>query len=225
MLAFESFTIGETKLFTLSYSYLEEEKYESVLTIFERQRIKSFRSETRRQEFLAARLIKNRFLGEGEISYDKIGAPFLPQAGYISISHSSGLAGIIRNNDFRVGLDIERISDKACRVSRRFVSAEEREKWNVNSPLEMSTLWSLKEVLYKLSQERGLLFSKQLLVKKQGDNSFEGRIILNQTEVRCKMATFVTDKHILSCNVSCCEIQVKPSSKYFIPSKGNSHPD
>ena len=74
----------------------------------------SFSSEKRRLEFVATRvLLKNMLKEEKTIAYTPDGYPFLTDNSYnISISHTGKNVGIILNKYRKVGIDIEKISDK-----------------------------------------------------------------------------------------------------------------
>ena len=83
------------------------------------------------------------------ISYNAFGAPELNNSSYISISHSKELVAIIISKQ-QVGIDIEEISEKALRVSSKFVSTN-----NLTSlTAEKATLiWCCKEAVFKWHQK------------------------------------------------------------------------
>ena len=69
------------------------------------------KSDKRKKEFLACRILLNHFDKNLKISYSENGSPNLNNHQYISISHSGNLVCIIISNK-KIGIDIEMISDK-----------------------------------------------------------------------------------------------------------------
>ena len=113
-----------------------------------------FNTKKRKKEWIASRLLLNEINPNYSISYNEFGAPELNNGSYISISHSKGLVAIIISQQ-QVGIDIEEISEKALRVSSKFVS-----KNNLKAlTTEKATLiWSCKEAIYKWHQKGNLDF-------------------------------------------------------------------
>lgn len=80
--------------------------------------------------------------------------PFLSDNSYhFSISHSGNMAAAIISHNTPVGIDLEFISDKAGRVSQKFLHASEL-KWleasyEKNAPFHTTLLWSIKETIFK----------------------------------------------------------------------------
>jgi len=127
-----------------------------------------FNTEKRKKEWLVSRLLLNEINPNYSISYNPFGAPELNNGNYISISHSKGLVAIIISQQ-QVGIDIEEISEKALRVSSKFVST------NNLKPLtaEKATLiWCCKEAIFKWHQK--------------GNVDFINDIRLNQFELKEK---------------------------------------
>ena len=108
-----------------------------------------FNTEKRKKEWLASRLLLNEINPNYSISYNAFGAPELNNGSNISISHSKGLVAIIISQQ-QVGLDIEEISEKAIRISAKFVSTN-----NLNAlTAEKATLiWCCKEAVFKWHQK------------------------------------------------------------------------
>ena len=99
-------------------------------------------------------MLLNELLPNASISYNTYGAPEIGNDNFISISHSSKLIAIIISKN-KVGLDIEKISEKPLRLSSKFISR------NQHSPLskEKATLiWCCKEAIYKWHQKRKIDF-------------------------------------------------------------------
>ena len=108
-----------------------------------------FNTEKRKKEWLASRLLLNKINPSHSISYNAFGAPGLSNGSNISISHSKGLVAIIISQQ-KVGLDIQEISEKALRVSSKFISSN-----NIKDlTAEKATLiWGCKEAVFKWHQK------------------------------------------------------------------------
>ena len=119
-----------------------------------------YKTDKRKKEFLASRLLINEINPKTTLSYNKYGAPVLDNEKHISISHSKGLVAIATSNE-KVGMDIEEISEKALRISSKFVS----EKNLNNLTQEKATLiWCCKEAIFKWHQKGGVDFIKDILI-------------------------------------------------------------
>tara|TARA_B100001059_G_C17375472_1_gene351807 strand:- start:200 stop:565 length:366 start_codon:yes stop_codon:yes gene_type:complete len=81
---------------------------------------------------------------------------------HISISHSNRLVAIIISEQ-QVGIDIEEVSEKALRLSSKFVSKKNLK----NLTKEKATLiWCIKEAVYKWHQKGGVNFTKDIIIPK-----------------------------------------------------------
>jgi 4'-phosphopantetheinyl transferase len=106
------------------------------------------------------------------------GRPFLVGAApapAVSVSHSGAwVAALLAPPGTAVGIDVEMVRDKAQRIARKFLNTEELaavEQLTTaasafsHSPTELySLLWSAKETLYKLANQRGIIFRQNLLL-------------------------------------------------------------
>ncbi len=144
----------------------------------EKKRHESIRNQHKKNEFSTTRKLKYLLFGNLEIIYRQDGSPFIKEIdSYLSISHSNDYVGIAVSRD-RLGFDLELISDKATRVAKKFCNTTESLIFDIDSPFEMSLLWSFKESLYKISDIRGLSFLTDIFIEKQ-KHEFIGNI-------RCK---------------------------------------
>ena len=135
-----------------------EESVEELLLMLDNdedliQQIAQFGSEKRKLEFLATRVLLNTVLNdEKKIAYLPSGMPFLTDKSFnISIAHTGVYVTIILHPTKKVGIDIEKISDKAVRVKHKFLSESELDF--VENSLEkthLTLLWCAKEALYKI---------------------------------------------------------------------------
>ena len=108
-----------------------------------------FNTEKRKKEWLASRLLLNEINPNYSISYNAFGAPELNNGSYISISHSKGLVSIIISQQ-QVGIDIEEISEKALRVSSKFVSTNNLKALTAE---KATLIWCCKEAIFKWHQK------------------------------------------------------------------------
>lgn len=129
------------------------------------QTISNMKSERRVIEWLATRVLLSELLeGDPMIENSSDGRPFLSDGSYhISISHTKDYVAILLSEKFQVGIDIETISDRICRIRERFVSEQEYidEK---NDVIHLLLHWSAKETMFKLLNESEVDFKKHLLI-------------------------------------------------------------
>ena len=117
------------------------------------------------KEFLASR----RLLLEAGIPlhfliHDSNGIPLLESGQQLSISHTKNFAGIALGTK-PLGIDIEVFRPKIRRIATRFLHADETFVLNGDQVIEKLTLiWTAKEALYKALNQKGIIFSEQLLV-------------------------------------------------------------
>ena len=93
----------------------EEESLQELLRLAKKISIPNCKTEKRKKEFLISRLLLHNISPNTNISYNKFGAPELDNFQNISISHSNGLVAILVS-DNKVGLDIEKISNKPLKL-------------------------------------------------------------------------------------------------------------
>ena len=116
--------------------------------------IPNFNTEKQKKEWIASRLLLSEINPNYSISYNTFGAPELNNNSYISISHSKGLVAIIISQQ-QVGIDIEEISEKALRVSTKFVSTNNLKALTAE---KATLIWCCKEAIYKWHQKGNVDF-------------------------------------------------------------------
>jgi len=120
-----------------------------------------FNNEKRKKEYLVSRLLLKDIAPKTKITYNEYGAPKLENGKHISISHSKNLVAIIFSKQ-KVGLDIEKISEKPLRLASKFISEDE----NQNLTEEKATLiWCVKEAIFKWHQKGNVDFKKDIKIK------------------------------------------------------------
>ena len=117
------------------------------------------------KEFLASRrLLLKAGIPPHFLNHDPNGFPRLESGQQISISHTKNLAGVALGIK-PLGLDIEVFRPKIRWIATRFLHADETFVLNGDQVIEKLTLiWTAKEALYKALNQKGIIFSKQLLV-------------------------------------------------------------
>ena len=117
------------------------------------------KSEKRKKEFLACRILLNYCNKNLKISYSENGSPNLNNHQYISVSHSGDLVCIIIS-DKKIGIDIEQISDKSLRLKEKFINSH-----HTKLNKEKTTLiWCVKESVFKFHKIGGVDFIKDISV-------------------------------------------------------------
>ena len=110
----------------------------------------------------------------------------------MSIAHSKNLVAITVS-DKKVGLDIEQISEKALRLSSRFIAKDNHQKLT----LEKATLiWCCKEAIFKWHQKGGVDFKKDICLT-PFVLSEKGEIAANFKQERLKLNYRKINNHYL----------------------------
>ncbi|MDC3389998.1 4'-phosphopantetheinyl transferase superfamily protein [Flavobacteriales bacterium] len=119
-----------------------------------------FKSEKRKKEIFSRNLLLNKMIPEAKISYNNFGAPQINTSDNISISHSKNLVAI-GFSKLKIGIDIQKISEKALSLSPRFICES-----NLNNlSIEKATLlWCCKEAIYKWHQKGSVNFKSDIYI-------------------------------------------------------------
>lgn len=144
-----------------------------------------FKSEHRRYEFAAARVLLHKMLTEEadntylspdalssvrkdqkqceeKIAYLPSGRPYLVSGKYhISISHTHGYVAVILSRNNQVGIDVEQIRTKAFALRSKFIRIDE-----VADTLTKILLhWSAKETAFKIIDQPDTSYLEHLYVE------------------------------------------------------------
>lgn len=133
----------------------------------ERARLSSFRSETRKLEWLSVRaLIKSMKGDRAKITYNSENKPFLNGGkGNISISHSRNLTAILVSPDKRVGIDLEYMSGKISKLGHKFMNSRESiTKKASEKKFHLYLHWCAKEALYKICDKQDVNFREGITI-------------------------------------------------------------
>ena len=199
---FEEITLKETTIFLCRFNTFSSELYLRYLTKEEFVRLKTFKSQSRRNEFIASRILKHRIFGFEKIHYTNHGAPYTNKNGYISISHCKGWVGIALNKKHSIGLDLEPLRENIFSLSDKFLSEDEKLKFDIQSKLEVTKIWSAKEALYKLAGRKKIFFKTELLLDKDINKNWSGRIINPNSILSVNLNIFDHKGIIISINSS-----------------------
>lgn len=135
----------------------------------EKEKLSLLKNEKRRMEFCAIRFIRNQKNIPFSIAYNPIGAPYLAGCPVnVGISHSNDLVGLALA-PFKIGLDIELISDRILGIKNRFTTSQEMALFSYTEVINLTIIWTIKEVLYKLAGRLEINLTSELMI-----NSVEG---------------------------------------------------
>jgi phosphopantetheinyl transferase len=125
-------------------------------------------SENRKKEFLASRFLLQEMLNDNEafINVSENGSLYIAGGPSISVSHSMEMVAAMVGENVAVGIDIEAVSDRVKKVMHKFINERERKLLGKNPELWKITLcWSAKESIYKMTGQRGLSFSDDMMLE------------------------------------------------------------
>ena len=137
------------------------ESLDELIQLTNNQNISQLKTKNRQKQFLSTRLLLNKLYPEASIEYNKYGAPEIGGNYFISISHSQDIAAIIISKK-KVGIDIEKISEKPLNISSKFISQSARH--NHLSKDKATLIWGCKEALFKWHQKGGVNFIEDIQV-------------------------------------------------------------
>ena len=128
---------------------------------FSKKTLPKFKSTKRQVEFICTRLLLKKINSKLNISYNQFGAPTINNNQNISISHSEKYVAIIISKN-KVGIDIEKISNKPLKVIQKFISKNDNVKADQK---EASLAWCAKETLFKYHMKGEIDFKKNINIK------------------------------------------------------------
>lgn len=147
-----------------------EESTDELLSFLERKEeympgLASLRTEKRKQEWLATRVLLRELLDEEvSIAYHSNGAPFLLNMPLnISITHTNGYVAVLLQEKPFAGIDIEERSERVLRIRSRYMNEKEEEAVSrANEPEHLLIYWCAKETLFKMIGQEGVDFQTHL---------------------------------------------------------------
>jgi phosphopantetheinyl transferase len=134
----------------------------------EKKRFKSFRSVSRKFEFLSVRaLLAELTGGTTSIVYNKNNKPFLKDGSkFISISHSHQLTAILLSVNEKVGVDLEYMSSNIAAIALKFMNVKEKiTKDTAYRLYHLYLHWCAKEALYKICDKEISSIRKEISIE------------------------------------------------------------
>lgn len=140
-----------------------------------KERVLGMKSELHQRGFLSVRHLLHEFgYSDADLYYDDNGKPHLKDGKHISITHSFNFSSVIVS-DKLVGIDIEKQRNKITVIAHKFIDFEFAylDKSASDYIKKLTTIWCVKESLYKLFATPGLSFKDHCMVIPFSDDSAE----------------------------------------------------
>ncbi len=135
----------------------------------------------RRAEWIIGRILVKNLCANFNIRYqgvdkDDKGKPYLIGSDvHISISHSFPIAVAMIHRKSPCGIDVEKPRNKHKLVHKKYLHEEEiRYKDDVS---KLCTIWSAKEVIYKIYGKKSLSFKNEIRISFESDELLKGHIL------------------------------------------------
>jgi phosphopantetheinyl transferase (holo-ACP synthase) len=165
---------------------LDELYQKAHLSASDVKQVNAFKLESRQKEWLAVRALLAECLPRPcQVFYKQSGAPYLNlHHWHLGISHTRNFAAISLS-PHPTALDIEKASPRIEKVYTRFVSREEQAYIPSDEQMHyFNLLWAAKETLYKLLDDRHVIFNKHFMVDPftiQKEGTLNSHIRFNET--------------------------------------------
>ncbi|MDX1650939.1 MAG: 4'-phosphopantetheinyl transferase superfamily protein [Brumimicrobium sp.] len=198
----EKISFGPVELHLLYYKDFDVNEYSHNLLPEEKKRLIGFSHPDKRREYVATRVLRSMVFGNTSILYSSIGAPYIEEEGFVSISHAHKVIGLAFCKTFPIGLDLEQVRPKVLKVVSKFLSESEMNLLNTNDVVEMTKAWSAKEALYKLAGKKGIHLSRELSLFKKSDERWQGEIFYTNKKRKAELTVIIKNDFIISLNAS-----------------------
>ncbi|WP_421918189.1 4'-phosphopantetheinyl transferase superfamily protein [Marinifilum sp.] len=168
----------------------------------ELEKLNSFGSESRKKEYLAIRLLVQRYISANlRIENNKHGKPFLVDSDLnISISHTKNFAAIFVCKESIPALDMEFLSDRVQRIANRFLSESELENISdQNRTFHLYQHWCAKECLIKFYGKKDVHLINELKIHpfSPHQNTFKGEVCRNDFSESYTFRYILFDEYLL----------------------------
>jgi len=146
------------------------------------KRFSSFRSNSRKLEFLSVRALLMELIdSDARIVYNKNNKPFLKDGSrFISISHSHNLTAILISKNERVGIDLEYMGSNITRLAFKFINKKEKiTKDKARKKIHLYIHWCAKEAIYKICDKEGIIIRRDITIEPfevQDSGMINGRV-------------------------------------------------
>jgi 4'-phosphopantetheinyl transferase len=134
------------------------------------EQLRQISHEHKRLEWLASRLTARKLLESIGTEYRGIdknsnNKPSLRDCPFhISLSHTGQYGAAILHQTRKVGIDIEYTKEKIQRIKHKFLSVKELTEAG-HTLEELTVYWCAKEALYKIYDQRQLIFSEHIRIE------------------------------------------------------------
>jgi phosphopantetheinyl transferase len=142
----------------------------SFLSFGEKLSLSNISSPQKKNEWKAARIAIKQALEILSIPYpgfykDDHGKSHpLDGFGFVSLTHTKGLAAAIFHKNLPVGIDLEYVRERILRIGPKFLDPSEI-AFLKNDPLLYTIAWSAKESIYKCQGKKGISLKEHILLK------------------------------------------------------------
>jgi phosphopantetheinyl transferase len=136
----------------------------------ENAHIDSIRHPQKKLHWLSSRLLIRELLGNPndfiDLASDERGKPLIRNFPVdISISHSFDLSALLLSERMKVGVDIEKVTEKVERIQFKFMATDELQSLSgKNDREQLYVYWCAKEAMYKWYGKKELDFRAHLAV-------------------------------------------------------------
>lgn len=175
----------------------------------ERAEYQSFKSETRKKEWLSCRLLVREMLNNHQlmVEYNEFRAPSLVGSPLkVSFSHTKGLVAVIVGPCMKLGIDVEQKSDRIADLALKFLNIREHNAIDrENKILHLYLHWCGKETMFKVSSNKVLDFRENLRIEPfevRQEGSFQGCIVYDSTKIDLVLSYTLFENYVV---VWCCQ--------------------
>lgn len=121
------------------------------------------KNEKRKKEFLSSRIaLKKIFNKDLELKHHTSGKPFIKEAKYLSISHSSNFLALTYGDE-NIGIDIEKPQNRMVKLIPRVLSEIELMEFKKEPSIDLACkLWGAKEAILKYIGDRNLNYKEEI---------------------------------------------------------------
>jgi 4'-phosphopantetheinyl transferase len=193
MTTIKSFQVDDSDVHLFFFENFDFSNCNVSLTNEEQERLSHFSNVERKREFIAVRLLTNKFLPLAKIKYRETRAPYCENGPAISISHTKGIAGIAYSNSKKIGFDIEFVNERIQRVKHKFLHQQEINEFDTENNVILTQIWSAKEALYKLFDEPGLIFAVDFQITQQQNGSWQALVHTITPPIHIPLHVFTED--------------------------------
>ncbi|MCH7410104.1 4'-phosphopantetheinyl transferase superfamily protein [Belliella sp. DSM 111904] len=153
------------------------------LSFRERLALSNISREEKKNEWKAARIALKSALDQIDLPYpgfykDEHGKSHPKDGhGYVSLTHTRGIAAAIFHKNMPVGIDLDYVRDKVVNLGPKFLDSSEME-FLQSDPLRYTMAWSAKESIFKCQGKKGISLRENILLEpfSESDSIIKGKI-------------------------------------------------